>query len=360
MRRSDARAFRRVAALALLALGAACGPRETSLPPSVVLTGLEFDFDRAVSLAPGSDNWPVTWAADGEQFTAWGDGGGFGGTDGKGRVSLGVGRIEGDHPDFTVRNVWGGVEAEAAATFQGKTYALLAVGKRLWMWVTPGSDTDGYKEARLAWSDDDGRSWSRADWAVDGATGLVKPAFLQFGAGYADARDDHVYAYFIERRGQPMRLAVHRPGAIHLLRAPRERLAERDAWSAFAGTAEDGETAWTETLSESRPVFTDERGVGWNVSVSYAKGISRYVLCTEHHQSFRGNLGFYDAPTPWGPWHSIAQYDGWGPPDADPQWFYGNFSNRWADGDEFVFIATGIGSCDRWLSVPGRFLYGER
>ena len=33
------------------------------------------------TLAPGSDIWPLTWAADGHQYTTFGDGGGFGGTD---------------------------------------------------------------------------------------------------------------------------------------------------------------------------------------------------------------------------------------------------------------------------------------
>jgi hypothetical protein len=31
--------------------------------------------------APGSDNWTITWADDGNQYTSWGDGGGFGGDD---------------------------------------------------------------------------------------------------------------------------------------------------------------------------------------------------------------------------------------------------------------------------------------
>lgn len=337
----------------------ACGPGEAPQPPADVIVGLEFDFTSAVSLAPGSDNWPVTWAADGEQFTAWGDGGGFGGTDGRGRVSLGVARVEGNHPDFRTRNVWGGADAATAATFEGKTYALLAVEGRLWMWATPGSNVDGYREARLAFSDDAGRTWTRLDWAIDGSTGLVKPAFLQFGPGYADARDDHVYAYFVQRQGQPASLAVHRPGAIHLLRAERHRLAERDAWQAFAGADPGDAPRWTTDLSARQAVFEDERGVGWNLSVSHQKGIDRYVLCTEHHRSFAGNFGFYEAAQPWGPWRSIAQYEGWGPPDVSPQWFYGNFANRWADGDRFVFVATGIGPCDRWLSVPGRFRLRE-
>jgi len=46
-------------------------------------------------MAEGSDMWPITWAADGNLYTCYGDGGGFGGTDTLGRVSFGVARVEG-------------------------------------------------------------------------------------------------------------------------------------------------------------------------------------------------------------------------------------------------------------------------
>ena len=39
--------------------------------------------------APGSDNWATTWADDDNQYTVWGDGGGFGGTGQVGRVLYG-------------------------------------------------------------------------------------------------------------------------------------------------------------------------------------------------------------------------------------------------------------------------------
>ena len=59
-------------------------------------------------------------------------------------------------------------------------------------------------------------------------------------------------------------------------------------------------------------MFENSQGVGWTVSVSYNAGLKRYILCTEHEQSFKGNLGIYDAPEPWGPWTTVAQYHDWG------------------------------------------------
>src|ERR671914_1421289 len=44
-------------------------------PPSSAITGIAFDWSTHTRLAPGSDNWPITWADDDHQYTAWGDGG---------------------------------------------------------------------------------------------------------------------------------------------------------------------------------------------------------------------------------------------------------------------------------------------
>ena len=47
---------------------------------SEILKEVTFDFSSHDRRAPGSDNWPITWAKDDHQYTTWGDGGGFGGT----------------------------------------------------------------------------------------------------------------------------------------------------------------------------------------------------------------------------------------------------------------------------------------
>src|SRR5262245_3667829 len=67
-------------------------------PPSNIISGLQWDWSTHRKLAPGSDLWPVTWASDGNLYAAWGDGGGFGGTDSDGRVSMGFARLEGSPP----------------------------------------------------------------------------------------------------------------------------------------------------------------------------------------------------------------------------------------------------------------------
>ena len=69
---------------------------ETSpYPQSNFITGITYNWASHKSLAPGSDGWATTWADDGNLYSIWGNGGGFGGTNVNGRVSLGVARIEG-------------------------------------------------------------------------------------------------------------------------------------------------------------------------------------------------------------------------------------------------------------------------
>src|SRR5688572_6458484 len=73
-------------------------------PRSPVLRGWTIDWSTHQRQAPGSDNWPMTWAADDHLYTAWGDGGGFGGSNSDGRVSLGVARVEGPAHDYRGSN----------------------------------------------------------------------------------------------------------------------------------------------------------------------------------------------------------------------------------------------------------------
>ena len=90
------------------------------------ITGIHFDWSTYQRRAPGSDNWPLTWCEDDHQYTSWGDGGGFAGTNKKGRVSLGFGRIEGPYENFTGVNTWGGLAAENPRTFTGKSTSIVA------------------------------------------------------------------------------------------------------------------------------------------------------------------------------------------------------------------------------------------
>jgi hypothetical protein len=119
------------------ALGGMPAAAASPYPPSPVIAGLTWDWKTRRTAAPGSDLWPVTWAADDHLYTAWGDGGGFGGTDQNGRVSLGFARIEGPPERFAGVNANGGKDPEHPASFprHGKVGGMLAVGNRLYAWL---------------------------------------------------------------------------------------------------------------------------------------------------------------------------------------------------------------------------------
>jgi hypothetical protein len=134
-------------------------------------------------------------------------------------VSLGVGRIEGSWDNYRSYNVWGGLNAENPATFEGKSYGILALRGRLYKWVSPGSDHHNYREARLAVSEDQGATWSTEDWSLTQDDRIVLPTFLQFGRGYAGARDSYVYVYAI-RLQDARQLQVQKPGQVDLMRVP--------------------------------------------------------------------------------------------------------------------------------------------
>ncbi|MHC4064873.1 MAG: DUF4185 domain-containing protein, partial [Planctomycetota bacterium] len=322
--------------------------------PSPVIASVSFDFATHDRRAPGSDNWPVTWSDNDHQYTAWGDGGGFGGTNSDGRVSLGIARIEGSATSHTGYNVWGGKNPENQATFGGKSYGILSVDGVLYMWVSPGSGPTGYQEARLYRSTNHGAFWTKANWAFVKAEGLINPTFLQFGRDYADARDGYVYSYANHLK-DGTDLAIQQPGEIALMRVPKNQVMDRNAYEFFAGTDAGGNPIWTSDLAERRPVFEDAKGVGWNTSASYNAGIGRYLLITEHAESFAGNIGIFDAPEPWGPWSTALYAESFGAPAIDPNTFFWNFSNKWlsTDGKSFTLVFTGIGSNDSWNTVRG-------
>ncbi len=340
--------------LILWCLSAAAAGPEASYPPSPVIRGVSFDWSTHERSAPGSDNWPVTWADDGNQYTTWGDGGGFGGSDQRGRVSLGVARVEGWWHNYRGVNIWGGYRPLNPARFDGKSYGIVCVDGVLYMWRSPGSDSVGYRFARLYRSTDHGASWTAADWQFAQADGMVMPTILNFGRDYNGARDGYVYHYFIKLQ-DPGRLAVHKPGRVYLLRVPKKDLMRREAYEFFSGTAQ--RPAWSRRMADRKAVFRDPRGVGWCMSVSYNAGLKRYLLMTEHDATVKGNIGIFDAPEPWGPWTTVHYGAVFGHPGEPPTTFFCNFSNKWLsrDGRTFTLIFTGVGVNDSWNLVRGRF-----
>jgi hypothetical protein len=332
-------------------------------PQSRIITAMDWDFTSLVPMrkAIGSDLWPLTWASDGNLYGAWGDGGGFAGTNSLGRVSLGFARITGTPvagaPDsYQGENLWGDAPqfASSQATFGGKVDDLISIGGVLYgqggLWtaancgcsnpVAKGSDNP--TQRTVTWSTDLGRNWQIAPWwsASDAGTSL------QFGSDYSGAEDPaHVYFYYQTDLSRDA-------GDIYLRRVASNALAQDPStpghYQYFAGTDAHGAPLWSQLAARAVPVFSDPSvapSTSASQSVAYDAALGRYLLSAAHGNSL-GQIGFFESLEPWGPWATIAYYDNWG--DLNASGGEGNglsFPTKWMSGDGrtlwSVFSASG-------------------
>ncbi len=329
-------------------------------PYSQLISGVVFDWKTHVRYAIGSDNWPITWGKDNSQYAAWGDGGGFGGSNFQGRVSLGVASIKGNSESFDGKNIYGGFESSYVSTIDGKSYGIIDLEGILYMWISPGSDNKGYERSTLYSSNDRGGSWQPAPWSLGEINRLIFPTFLQFGKGYEEAQDGYIYIYSVLLKNDKV-LSIQKPGEIFLIRTHKQDILKRDAYEFYAGMHDSGLPVWSKTFDKALPIFNDPvNGVGWTVSVAYNSGLQHYFLITEHTKSFAGNIGIYESLSPWGPWFTVY-FGQLGEGHIEKSCFYYNFSNKWLshNGKNFSLIFTGTNTNDSFNKVDGRFLVND-
>jgi len=310
-------------------------------PPSPVIASLTWHWETHRTAAPGSDLWPVTWGPDDNLYLAWGDGGGFGGTNSDARVSMGFARIEGPPEQFTATNINGGKDCESPASFpdRGKTGSLLSVGGVLYARLNMQNGEYPDVDHSLIWSEDLGRTWHMTDWVWPKGEGNFKPSsFLNFGRDYSGVPEHlggYVYVYG-SRQGDS--------GRVYLARVPRDRMGERDAYEFLSGLDEDYQPQWSTDPGDLYPVFEDPRGAG--ASVNYDPALKRYLLACYHGGP--GCLGVFDAPNPWGPWTTVAYYEDWGNMGSEGEGLTCNFPQKWMSEDGLtlwcVFSVYGDGA----------------
>ncbi|MCK5802894.1 MAG: DUF4185 domain-containing protein [Lentisphaeria bacterium] len=281
--------------LASFQTGANAGEADSPYPQSPVFAGITFDKTTWVKAAPGSDQFGTTWAADGNLYVSWGDGGGFGGTNKKGRVKLGIARFEGTPPDWRPINVWGGVNPlSKQRAIPGKTSSgVIAIGGAIYLFVVE----EGVWTNNHMWKSADlGMTWKDLGPVFNEPKGAyAAPGIIQFGRDYADSRDDYVYGYTNK---------AWRDG-MALFRVPKTRLPDRKAYEFFAGLNSAGAPQWTADIAKQKPVFKDPNGTEWGATCVFHPVHKRYLLAVRHSGE-SGEWGLFDAPEPWGPWSTIA------------------------------------------------------
>ncbi len=162
-------------------------------PRSEVFSGLTFHRETQQRLAEGSDIWNCTWAADGNLYATWGDGGGFGGTDSKGRASLGVASIRGIPPEWQGINVWGGVDPLSPQPPTIGKASIIAVGDAIYLFA---SEQGVWNRARLWKSAAHGRTWLDRGWIFPKSHKVFAfPGLVQFGQGNRLSPEGYVYGF---------------------------------------------------------------------------------------------------------------------------------------------------------------------
>ena len=271
-------------------------PLNPPYPPSPVIRKVTFaPAASIVRKAIGSDIWPLTWADDDSQFTAYGDGWGFEPRTQK-KLSLGFARITRGPHDFAGTNIRSSSgERVGDGPAGAKASGLLMVDGILYMWARNSEN------ARLGWSDDRARTWH---WEFRIEESFGSPAFLQFGRNYAGARDGFVYVY-----SQDGPSAYAASDGLVLARVPKGRILQRGAYEFFSHRDASGAPVWTRDIRRRGHVFTFP-GHCQRVGAVYNPFCKRYLLALGFDQS--GGWGIFDAPEPWGPWTTAFFTRDWG------------------------------------------------
>jgi hypothetical protein len=311
---------------ALLACIAALSA-EPPYPPSAAITALHWDDQaKIIRSAPGSDNWPLTWADDDQLYTGYGDGRGFAPMV-PSKLSLGFARIGGTPPDHAGVNIRSTGEQTGDGKKGKKANGILMVDGRLYAWLFHADRNGGHSQ--LAWSDDHAASWTFGDWTFP-EFGLL--SFVNYGKNYEGARDE--YVYLISHDGP----IAHEPAdRMILARVPGDRMTERSAYTFLERRDANGRPVWTSEISR-RGANVVNPGRCLRSSMVYSPGLGRYLYwqqlpnmaIADHGDTrFEGGFGIYDAPEPWGPWTTVAYTEKWdvGPGER------GEFPTKWMSAD---------------------------
>lgn len=328
---------------------------------SNLIKGIRLDLASRITDGLGSDIWPITWADDDHQYSAFGDGAGFEAIDykeqyGPHRVSLGVSRIEGEPTNYKGVNVWGGKNHEYPAQFSGKGTGIICVNKTLYMfWAGPESFT--VPETRIAVSHDHSKTWALSDWKWTHHDHLFAGTFINFGKNNAGAKDNFVYALFthlpeVPKENRNWQYEV--PGQVDLARVSSDRVFDQNAYEWFCGLDANGKSTWSSNITDRQPTFEDPSGIKI-VSCSYHHKLERYLLSYSFRDT-NGNFGLFESPNPWGPWQVVSyvqDFDTFKPPEPCSRVCTFHFAPKWWRNAGKTFTMVFNVADDSWNTIHG-------
>ncbi len=266
------------------------------VPPSPVIRKITFAPESSIMRdAIDSDNWPITWGDDGNQYTAYGDGSGFPPYTDK-KLSMGFARIDGPATAFHGTNIRAATGERTGNGAKGeKASGMLMVDGILYMWVRNAHNS------QLFWSNDHAQTW-QTGFRFD--VSFASPTFLSMGKNYQAARDGFVYIY-----SQDGASAYESNDRVVLARVKKDRIRDRDAYEFLARLDQAGKLEWTRDIQQRGGVL-NYPGHCQRTDVVYHPGLKRYLMAMGYNHN--GAWGIYDAPEPWGPWTSAFHTEDWG------------------------------------------------
>lgn len=317
-------AYKEIFEPVMAALGYPAKPVEVPYSRSEVIRGVEFAPANTISRqAIDSDNWPMTWADDGDLYTSYGDGSGF---DPKTPEKLGMGfaRIQGPASGFrgiNIRTETG--ERVGDGPKSPKASGLLMEDGVLYMWVR------NVKNSQLVWSVDRAKTWI---WDFKIEAGFGSPSFLNYGPNYAGAQDDYVYAY-----SQQGPSAYEIDDGVVLGRVLKHVIRDREHWEFYAGVDKTRKAAWKRESAAALPVLRFPKHCQ-RVDAAYHAATKRYLLAVGYGHN--GGWGIFDAPAPWGPWTVVYHTEYWGLGETHGY----RFSPKWIseDGHSMALVFSGL------------------
>jgi hypothetical protein len=154
-----------------------------------------------------------------------------------------------------------------------------------------------------------------------------------------------------------------------MFRVPKARVLDRDSYEFFSGLRSDGSAEWTSDIASRSAVHTFPRGwasgrmpgsfpMSWLTSVVYNAPLEQYMMVA--HGTGVGPeggwfakpsyLGFWVAPTPWGPFTQVHEEQAWTPegesasrafaPQIAPKWISADGTSFWLSWSDYAFKPT--------------------
>ena len=280
---------------------------EAPYPKSNFITSATFaPANEVVRLAEGGDCWPSTWGDDDNMYTAYGDGNGFKPYTNI-KLSMGLAKVSGMPPNVLGVNIrTSSGERVGHGSAGPKASGTIMVNAKLYMWVRNTNN------AQLVYSADHGKTWTWANWKMDVSFGC--PNFVNYGKNNTGAKDDYVYSYSIDdasayKYGDQMAMA----------RVNKNHMLDWRSYQFFAGYDKTGKATWSDDVRKRKAIYVNP-GKTYRSGMTYDAPLKRYLWCQaiplsgdkdQQGPRFRGGLGIFESPNPWGPWKTVYYTRDW-------------------------------------------------